>query len=221
MAFAASQLFERPLRSQKPGRFAPVLEPGTNILRLERSFAPEVAEALAQVAASPRFETHARLDLTHLDPAELLEPVSNQLARQFLAEDIKSLARDFGNALGRVHLHAQLVVMTHDGCRKLHADNVTMRLLCTYAGPGTQWLADEHVVRNNLARVDVDVETANRSVVRAPGRVQTCDTADIVLLKGEAFEGNRGRGAVHRSPPIEAEGLRRLVFKIDENRCGC
>ncbi len=180
-----------------------------------------MVSVLEETARGEFFATSARLDVSHLDLSELLQPVSNLLARRFLAQDIESLARVFGAAMGRRHLHAQLEVLDDDRCRKFHTDNVTVRLLCTYVGPGTQWVPNEDAVRGNLGRTYVDLETANRSVLRVADAVRECASGDVLLMKGEAFPGNRGFGVVHRSPPITTRSLRRLVFKIDEHACGC
>ncbi len=202
-------------------RFPRFFESRENLLLLKRTLAAPVVKALEETARGAFFASRARLDVAYLDPSELLQSVSNPLARRFLAQDIESLARVFGAAMGRRHLHAQLEVLADDRCRKFHTDNVTVRLLCTYVGPGTQWVRNEDAVRGNLGRTDVDLETANRSVFRVPEAVRECTAGDVLLMKGEAFPGNRGFGVVHRSPPIIKRSLRRLVFKIDEHACGC
>ena len=203
------------------GPFAPILDYGENVLWHERELEPRVASALEELTWAEPFESQAMLDVLEPDLDAFLRPVSNPLAREFLEQDIASLARSLGAAMGRRHLHGQLAIMARDGCRKFHADNVSLRLLCTYVGPGTEWIPNENVERRNLARTDVDFETANRSVLRRPDGVRRCGAGDILILKGEAFDRNRGSGAVHRSPPIVEHELRRLVFKLDESPCGC
>ena len=146
------------------GPFDPLLEPGENVLWSKRSLAPSVAKALEEVAAGDIFEHKGMLDVAELDLSGLLQSVSNPIARQFLTEDITSILADFSTALGRRHLHGQLAVVAHDRCRKFHTDYVTVRLLCTYAGPGTEWVRNEDVVRENLARSDVDRARFHRIV---------------------------------------------------------
>ncbi|MBX3271654.1 MAG: DUF1826 domain-containing protein [Sandaracinaceae bacterium] len=197
---------------------APILEPDRAVLCLPRPLPPGSRRALAQVAARPPFEVRARLDASDADPSPLLVHVAHAAARAYLARDIAALAAAFGALLDRRHVHAQLAVVTHDACRKLHADFVTLRLLRTYAGPGTEWVDAPR--REHLARADVDVETANRLVL-GDAPLQRAAAGDVVLLKGEGWPGQRGAGAVHRSPPIVAAGLRRLVLKLDEHPCGC
>ena len=212
---------ESPQSHVDRGPFAPLLESGENVLWSKRPLPPPVAHALEEVAAGDIFEHQGMLDVADLDLSVLLQSVSHPVARQFLVEDISSVLTDFSKALGCRHLHGHLAVVAHDKCRRFHTDNVTVRLLCTYAGPGTEWIRNEDVVRQNLARTDVDMNTANRSVLRAEDVVRHCSAGDLLLLKGEAFEGNRGFGAVHRSPSIEGRALRRLLFKLDQQPCGC
>jgi hypothetical protein len=211
----------QPSPSSSRASFADLLQEGANILSVERTLEASVAEAMDDVAQGEVFEHSATLDSRRPKLDALLEPIANPIARRFLEQDIAWLAESYGALLERRHLHGQLAVVAHDACRKLHVDNVTIRLLCTYAGPGTQWVPNEDVVRENLARIDVDLEEANRSVLRHADAVRQCKAGDVLLLKGEAFRRNRGFGAVHRSPPIAARDLRRLVFKIDERPCGC
>ncbi|MEM6292386.1 MAG: DUF1826 domain-containing protein [Myxococcota bacterium] len=201
--------------------FADLLEFGVSTLVRERTLPPELAASLADVADGPTFNHSATVDATAPELDELLEPVRSPEARRLLRRDLAALTREYGALLDRRHVHAQLSVVAHDACRKFHADQVTVRLLCTFAGPGTQWIHNDDVVRENLARIDVDLEEANRSVMRCANAVQQCNPGDVILLKGESFPNNRGAGAVHRSPPVVEDSLRRLVFKIDESPCGC
>lgn len=198
-----------------------LLRADVNLVTVARPLRPALASALRRTADGREFDHSAQLDVAHPDPTPLLGDVVDPLARSFLAADIAALAAQFGAVLRRRHVQARLSVVAADGCRKLHTDYVTVRLLCTYAGLGTEWVADADLVRKNLARIDVDIETANRSVLKRPEALRACNAGDVILLKGETYEGNRGRGAVHRSPPIEAHGLRRLLLKIDEHPCGC
>lgn len=205
--------------STAPLPFDALLDSEANVACHERPLPSEIATALEKVAAGPLFAVKTTLYADAPDLSEHLEAVSDLRARAFLEADMTAMVRQFAAQLDRRHVQASLAVVTNDACRKYHVDHVTVRLICTYAGPGTEWLRDEDVERKNLARTDVEVDAANRSVLREGGSVRHCRAGDILLLKGERFEGNRGRGAVHRSPPIARQGLRRLVFKIDPKLC--
>jgi len=184
---------------------------------------PLPALSLAESLAEPWVRS-ARFDLrAELAPqlAPLVAPIADDDARRELHADIARWAVTFGDLIERRHVHVQLLSLAHDMCRKLHADNIPLRLLRTYAGPATEWVADEDVVRANLGRTDVGYDEANRSVLRHPSALRHASVGDVVLLKGDAWPGFAGCGAVHRSPPIEDHGDRRLLLKIDAQQCGC
>jgi hypothetical protein len=130
--------------------------------------------------------------------------------RRAWIEDVGQLARRFADVTGARDVHVHAEILAHDSCRLFHVDNVRCRLITTYAGPGTQWLADADVIRPALGDNDAAIRTG------AP--VQRLRTGWIGLFKGERQRGMEGRGIVHRSAPIRGTGQRRLVVKIDYAR---
>lgn len=131
------------------------------------------------------------------------------------AEDVVSLVKLFGELSGAARVRASLATVDGDKCRKFHTDYKSLRLVCTYAGPGTEWVADRHVRRSAMGHDDPCIDTANARIVPRGSNVRRTDPGSVVLLKGEMFPGNRGRGAVHRSPPIRATNERRIVLTLD------
>lgn len=89
-------------------------------------------------------------------------------------------------------------------CPKFHVDRVPCRLICTYAGVATQWHSHEQVRRFENGTLEPLPEA----------KPHTLRTGDVALLKGEAWEGNEGRGLVHRSPKA-TDSTRRLVLTLD------
>jgi SAM-dependent methyltransferase len=92
-------------------------------------------------------------------------------------------------------------------CPGFHVDRVGIRLVCAYVGPGTEWLPEPQVDRVALGRR----EPGGVLRLGAPARLAI---GAVGLLKGEAWPGNEGRGAVHRSPPVAA-GERRVLLTIE------
>lgn len=76
-------------------------------------------------------------------------------------------------------------------CPRFHVDHVPARLICTYAGPGSEWLTAPDAVQ-----------------------VEQLSTGYVAVLKGERWLGNEGHGLVHRSPAVPA-GQRRLMLTLD------
>lgn len=107
-----------------------------------------------------------------------------------LAGDIQLLVRRHAALTGEDRLRLRLEVIETDACRRFHADFVTLRLLCTYVGPGTQW-----------CRID-----AADAICEVP-------TGAVGVFKGRLLLDPPT--ILHRSPPISATGERRLVLTID------
>ncbi|TGN39251.1 DUF1826 domain-containing protein [Marinobacter confluentis] len=100
----------------------------------------------------------------------------------------------------------RLHVLRGTMCPRFHVDRVPVRLLCTYRGIGTEWLEESQVTRPQGPGPLPDQSVTDRAVRRL-------STGAVGLLKGEAWEGNEGRGLVHRSPAPGNQS--RLVLALD------
>ena len=201
---------------------AGILAHDVNVAFLQRSLPICQAEAYWRAAKQP-WENRVGLDLDRLDTgvATLVGSVQDSQARDYLEAEIEQWAWHFAKLADRRHIQAQLSSISSDLCRKFHTDLVDLRLLCTYSGPATEWLRDEDVVRESLARFDIGLEEANRAILRPGATVQRAMAGDVVLLKGDTWPGNEWLGAVQRSPPIEADGERRRLLRLDTAGCSC
>ncbi|MEN2748054.1 DUF1826 domain-containing protein [Sphingomonas sp. T9W2] len=118
-----------------------------------------------------------------------------------LGHDIGDLTARFAALLALDRVAIRLEVIETDACRRFHADYVAVRLICTYAGPGTQWLANDDALA-----LAAGVE---------PTTIRSIATGDVALFKGRD---QSDTPIVHRSPPIMGTGTRRLVLVIDPAR---
>lgn len=115
--------------------------------------------------------------------------------RDMLAGDVSALAQIFGDLTGAPWLRLRFDVVRNNACSKFHLDAVTVRLVCTYRGQGTQY-------GTAIAHED-------------PARVHTVPTGSPILLRGTLWPGSAGIRLRHRSPPIEGTGETRLVLVLD------
>jgi hypothetical protein len=109
-----------------------------------------------------------------------------------LYADFRRLAGCFARLVSSVTVRMQLEHVTDDSCRKFYVDAVGLRLLCTYAGPGTEW-------------------------IDAGGNVRRMAPMEVAIFKGSAFAG-AGPRVLHRSPPVSTGALAghsRIVLCID------
>ncbi|MEM8827504.1 MAG: DUF1826 domain-containing protein, partial [Pseudomonadota bacterium] len=109
-----------------------------------------------------------------------------------LKADICGLAADFAATMSVTSVRVKLKAVTTNACCKVHSDFTDVRLISTYAGHGTDYVADP----------------------REPDRLSRMSTEWIGLFKGRAY-GDGHPVCLHRSPPIEGTGEARLVLVID------
>ena len=196
-----------------------IAEPGFNVACLRRDMSPsaELSRWMREVATDIVFSWEgAPLQC----PTETLVGALPALARAQLRADLEMLLPRFAKWTRRNHVRVQLSQVRDDACRKFHVDFIGLRTLITYVGQGTEWVESQHARRDQVGRHDLSLEDANAAVVPDQSKVRHARAGDVLVLKGEAFEGNRGFGAIHRSPPCGA-GEGRLVLRVDVPQCGC
>lgn len=122
-------------------------------------------------------------------------------AHPALAADIAWLVKLYRDLLGCPALGLRLEVLERAMCPGWHVDHTGIRLLCSYRGPGTEWLDDRGIDRRRLR-----TDSAGRPASGA------AHSGDLCLLKGSAWQGNQGQGVIHRSPtPTPGSGPRILL----------
>lgn len=131
--------------------------------------------------------------------------------RRWLSHDLGRLVAEFSAITGSRHIRLRFGPIRDDRCRKFHVDYTRMRLITTYLGPATQWIANEDVYRPALEEPPACPDDANRLIVAPGGRVQQARAGDVLLMKGEL---SGTPGLVHRSPPIATTGCCRVVLVV-------
>lgn len=138
----------------------------------------------------------------------LVVDVADSVLQQAIFRDVCFIAQHLGEALHLDRVTAKLELVFGQNCPKFHAEHVGMRCLCTYAGPGTQFVANRHVRRKwDPWHSVVSVEEAH---------MQQAEPWDLLFLKGHKYPGMNGLGAVHRSPPGASVQAPRLVLTLDD-----
>lgn len=107
-------------------------------------------------------------------------------------DDIAALAQDFMQLMRVNKVRVRLEGVTSNACKKIHADYTDVRLITTYAGPGTDYAPH--------GEGDCCVERIEQGAV--------------ALFKGRSYAPDHPP-CFHRSPPIEGSGQSRLVLVID------
>lgn len=108
----------------------------------------------------------------------------------------------------------RLEILDHAMCPRFHVDHLAARMITTFCGPATQWLPNEAVDRSWLGPAGANKKDESSGVIRDLAAIQQLQAGDVAIMKGDGWEGNEGRGLVHRSPASSSVD-RRVVLTID------
>ncbi len=125
-----------------------------------------------------------------------------------LAADLRQVLALYLAIVPTPTIEVRIERVTTDLCQRWHTDNVGIRLLTTYRGPGTHWADNAWVRRDALGPSGLD----NDAIVPPQAPRQVLARGAIALLKGCA---QGATGIVHRSPPLDGSGLSRLLVVIE------
>ncbi|MCR0984667.1 DUF1826 domain-containing protein [Roseomonas populi] len=164
------------------------LSPGMRLAIWQRRPSRRFSGPLVRLAAAGPFRAVAEDDPeAAVDRVLAALPVA---VPEVMERDLRMLAGLFAVITARPRVRVRLDAVEGVPCPRWHADAVPLRLLCTYCGAGTEWLAG-------------DGRGAVPNGISAP-----C----VAVLKGRGFPGEPDGGCLHRSP---ARAGRRLVLCID------
>jgi hypothetical protein len=135
--------------------------------------------------------------------------------REDFAADIAFLVEVYCDLLGCPAIGLRLEVLNRAMCPRFHVDHTGIRLLCTYRGPGTEWLEDTAADRSKLGPVSAGICDENSGIILNPAGIHRVEPYAITLLKGSRWQGNAGQGIVHRSPAVPADEAPRVVLALD------
>jgi hypothetical protein len=135
--------------------------------------------------------------------------------RQALVNDIDFLLALYGDLLDCAHAVLRLEVINRAMCPRFHVDHTGIRLLCTYRGPGTEWLEEGCANRSKLGHGARGQADEHSGLVIDPNGIGHVAPHAIALLKGDLWQDNTGRGAIHRSPAVTPEAAPRVLLALD------
>lgn len=196
------------IQSPEPAVLAEILRDDINLAIWTRQFSPAIASFTDALLCrdDPLSESRV-IELQGEEPPDLVG-----LAAAFaqcegyaeFVEDVAWLIQAYGCLLGAERIGLRLRILDKAMCPRYHVDRVSVRLITTYAGRGSEWLEEGAMRRAGLGQ-------AGSEPVDAPHKLLA---ADVALLKGERWMSNEGRGITHRSPQARA-GERRLIMTLD------
>ena len=184
---------------------AQVFDPAVNLVRLQRPLPPGLTGYLNAARASGALGSGRRavIDAGSPLPTGTLPELPG---RDIVDADVQCLSELLADLTGCTRVGVRIEVLDRAMCPRWHVDRVALRLLCTWIGPATEWLDERCADRSRLGSDAVMTDAAG---------IGRAAAGDIVLLKGELWLGNAGRGVIHRSPHLDARHRLRIVAAFD------
>jgi hypothetical protein len=106
-------------------------------------------------------------------------------------------------------------VLRQDLFVNYHVDHVHLRMVTVLSGPGTEWLANDQVIRTDLRGAEHPLGASVEIGLKPEAKALTLATGDVAILKGEAYPGNCGNGIVHRAPHHHVLHQPRILLRFD------
>lgn len=107
----------------------------------------------------------------------------------------------------------RLICLNKAMCPRFHVDNIPIRLVTTYCGPGTEWLPNEFAQHGNLGHAAEGLSDQETGLYSDEAHVQQMQSFDVGLLKGTTWD-EQHFPAIHRSCALQGE-QRRVLLTLD------
>ncbi|WP_171036739.1 DUF1826 domain-containing protein [Pseudoalteromonas ruthenica] len=133
---------------------------------------------------------------------------------QALFSDISTLVDMFSCLLDCEHVGLRLKVISQAMCPRFHIDRVPVRLVTTYQGPGSQWLAHADADYSKLGSGNQGLSDEKSGLYRHAEHIHQLQAGDVALLKGQLWPDGEHSALVHRSPP-QHDQQPRLLLTLD------
>ncbi len=219
-------LIRRSSSGATPNVLTDIYQEETNIVIWERQLEDKLIAAVSElIQQNPTLQ----LSMT-VSPESSFHSIHDALGNSaisiVLAEDITQLVDMFCCLFDLKRTGLRLTVLDRAMCPRFHVDRVPSRLVTTYQGIATEWLAHDRVDRSKLGQGNGGKSDEQSGLFQTSEDIHQLSQGEVALLKGESWEGNEGAGLVHRSPsmsvnkePVESqtEGESRLLLTLDFN----
>lgn len=190
-----------------------IYQKDVNLVVLPRSLPSDAQAAVHALAAGPDFTAAAQVYAPKPDLTSF--PFVDQAAADPLVADIRFWIQAFAELFDAEQIGLRISHSRSVLCPRFHVDRVPVRLVCAYAGPSLQWLAEPDVDRSFLGHRSGGRSDEESGLMRRPATIHQVPPQAIALCRGDSWPGQEGRASVHRSPPLPAGGSGRIVMTLD------
>lgn len=211
---AEKQLARRAAVGTEPSIFAAIYQPEVNIVIWQRHLANTLCAAVDELINSKQLKPLEIAVAPENTYDELTRILGNSEAASILSKDIALQVDMFCCLFDLKRAGLRLTMLDKAMCPRFHVDKIPCRLVSTYQGVATEWLAHEHVDRAKLGAGNNGLTDEESGLFNKPEQVQKLTKGDVALLKGENWQDTEGAGLVHRSPAV-THNSQRVLLTLD------
>lgn len=206
------------LQVDRTEELARIAEPQWNLCYLRREYSAALAASLNALAGTREFYQFIDGWRSEVHAAQLVAQVCtwNDSLQKEWAADIELLLDLFCAIAGTQRIQVKLASTWRTDCPVFHTDYVPLRLLCTYAGSGTEFVDEANVRHGALGCTrGRTAHEANQDIIWDLAKIRRLQPFDVAICKGALYPECRGRGLVHRSPRVGPGSPARIKLTID------
>lgn len=195
--------------ARRPTDFDEIKDPRKNMLLYAWSPSAQLRQVIeeSRVASLPALS----FTLPSEEIGQAAARAADPLARWML-EELAGVLTGYAALVSNKRVTIAFCKTREQSCPVFHIDRLSVRLLCTFKGPGTEWLDDAQAQRKWLGRGD------NRKIAGPDAIVYSAQPFQVCLLKGEHGLGQKDCGVVHRSPRVPPRCDGRWYLRVDPSR---
>jgi hypothetical protein len=196
----------RAVRSRNPADLACIYEPDVNLCIIERAANRELQAFVdALLSSGESIELARSVAFERFDGKDLLPASQRDVSvyHEAWRRDVVGLLRLFCDLFEAEAVGLRLRTLDRPMCPRFHTDFVPARLICTYGGPGTEWLPEFAVDRKRLGKGAGGLADEESGLIRSAGAVEAVPPLylDSVLHKRQNPRLIIGREVEKSLPP--------------------
>lgn len=208
-------LYRRASLDTDPNIFTDIYRSDVNIVIWQRQIDKMLSEAVDELISTDNIKPVEIAVSPENTYDELCRLLGGSSAAITLSKDIALLVDMFCCLFDLKRAGLRLTMLDKAMCPRFHVDKIPCRLVSTYQGVTTQWLAHDKVDRTKLGAGNNGKTDEDSGLFEHLEDIQQLNQGDVALLKGENWQDdNQGAGLVHRSPSVE-QGAKRLLLTLD------
>lgn len=203
----------RAISSTTPDVFPKIYQENINLVVWQKKL-PESFKRFALALIEQKPNLKAVMTVSPKDTFQnLTEHLHDVKEKNEFCQQVALLVDMFCTLFDLPHAGLRLTVLNKPMCPRFHVDKVPCRLVTTFSGDATQWLANKAANRNKLGAGCQGLPDEESGLFQKNEDINHLSTGDIALLKGEGWLENNHGGLIHRSPASKNNA--RLLLTLD------